>query len=109
MAELFLDRTGQEAADTVRLPAARNHNLELRLGATTTCTRAAGFNSELNAGPATDRVRKRRRFAIIKLNGNGFAGCVFGNIFTLTNEYLAIYKQYLYIAPTKNLLVYINE
>lgn len=44
---------------------------------------------------------------IIKLNGNGFAGCVFGNTFTLANEYLAIYKQCLYIAPTKNLLIYL--
>ncbi|MBP6231009.1 MAG: hypothetical protein KA397_05075 [Paludibacteraceae bacterium] len=46
---------------------------------------------------------------IVKWNTSGFASCVFGPQYAFTEEYIAIYNGNMYIAPTRDLLLYVMQ
>lgn len=52
---------------------------------------------------------KNGNISIIQWQSNGFAGSVFGSQYTFPEEYIAIYKGILYIAPSRNMLVYLLQ
>jgi hypothetical protein len=46
---------------------------------------------------------------IIQFKSNGFAGSIFGTQYAFPEEYIAVHKGLLYIAPSRNTLMYILQ